>query len=84
MSNMEELRAYYYNQGDMLEMVRYQKEMLPIVNFNLWCWSRYCVSILFTQSARFIQMEKVVKKNICEYLFNRSLLRRPDFFSHVL
>ena len=26
MSKMAELRAYYYNKGDMLELVRYQKE----------------------------------------------------------
>ena len=25
---MAELRAYYYNKGDMLELVRYQKEEL--------------------------------------------------------
>ena len=30
MSKMAELRAYYYNKGDMLELVRYQKEELPI------------------------------------------------------
>ena len=29
MSKMAELRAYYYNGGDMLELVRYQKEILP-------------------------------------------------------
>ena len=29
MSKMAELRAYYYNGGDMLELVRYQKEELP-------------------------------------------------------
>ena len=29
MSKMAELRAYYYNGGDMLELVRYQKEKLP-------------------------------------------------------
>ena len=29
MSKMAELRAYYYNKGDMLELVRYQKEELP-------------------------------------------------------
>ena len=28
MSKMAELRAYYYNKGDMLELVRYQKEVL--------------------------------------------------------
>ena len=28
MSKMAELRAYYYNKGDMLELVRYQKEAL--------------------------------------------------------
>lgn len=28
MSKMAELRAYYYNGGDMLELVRYQKENL--------------------------------------------------------
>lgn len=28
MSKMTELRAYYYNGGDMLELVRYQKEKL--------------------------------------------------------
>ncbi len=26
---MAQLRAYYYNHGDMLELVRYQKEELP-------------------------------------------------------
>ena len=26
---MAELRAYYYNGGEMLELVRYQKAMLP-------------------------------------------------------
>lgn len=26
---MAELRAYYYNGGDMLELVRYQKENIP-------------------------------------------------------
>ena len=26
---MAQLRAYYYNGGDMLELVRYQKECLP-------------------------------------------------------
>ena len=30
MSKMAELRAYYYNGGDMLELVRYQKEILPV------------------------------------------------------
>ena len=30
MSKMAELRAYYYNKGDMLELVRYQKEKLPM------------------------------------------------------
>ena len=30
MSKMAELRAYYYNGGDMLELVRYQKELLPV------------------------------------------------------
>ena len=30
MSKMAELRAYYYNKGDMLELVRYQKEELAI------------------------------------------------------
>lgn len=29
MAKMAELRAYYYNGGDMLELVRYQKESLP-------------------------------------------------------
>ena len=29
MSKMAELRAYYYNGGDMLRLVRYQKEILP-------------------------------------------------------
>lgn len=29
MSKMAELRAYYYNGGDMLELVRYQKENIP-------------------------------------------------------
>lgn len=29
MSKMAELRAYYYNKGDMLELVRYQKKELP-------------------------------------------------------
>ena len=29
MSKMAELRAYYYNGGDMLELVRYQKESMP-------------------------------------------------------
>ena len=29
MSKMVELRAYYYNKGDMLELVRYQKKELP-------------------------------------------------------
>lgn len=29
MSKMAELRAYYYNGGNMLELVRYQKERLP-------------------------------------------------------
>ena len=29
MTKMAELRAYYYNGGDMLELVRYQKEELP-------------------------------------------------------
>ena len=29
MSKMAELRAYYYNGGDMLELVRYQKEKFP-------------------------------------------------------
>ena len=28
-AKMSELRAYYYNKGDMLELVRYQKEQLP-------------------------------------------------------
>lgn len=28
-SKMSELRAYYYNGGDMLELVRYQKEEVP-------------------------------------------------------
>ena len=27
---MAELRAYYYNKGDMLELVRYQKEKLSM------------------------------------------------------
>ena len=27
---MAELRAYYYNKGDMLELVRYQKEELSM------------------------------------------------------
>ena len=31
---MAELRAYYYNGGDMLELVRYQKEELPKVVGN--------------------------------------------------
>jgi len=26
---MAHLRAYYWNRGDMLELVRYQKEVLP-------------------------------------------------------
>ena len=29
MSKMVELRVYYYNKGDMLELVRYQKKELP-------------------------------------------------------
>lgn len=29
MEKMAELRAYYYNKGDMLELVRYQKTVLP-------------------------------------------------------
>ena len=29
-SKMSELRAWYYNGGDMLELVRYQKECLPV------------------------------------------------------
>lgn len=29
-SKMSELRAWYYNDGDMLELVRYQKEYLPM------------------------------------------------------
>lgn len=29
-SKMAELRAYYYNGGDMLELVRYQKEEIPM------------------------------------------------------
>lgn len=29
MSKMAQLRAYYYNGGDMLELVRYQKQLLP-------------------------------------------------------
>ena len=28
-AKMEQLRAYYYNGGDMLELVRYQKAELP-------------------------------------------------------
>ena len=28
-SNMSELRAYYYNGGDMLDLVRYQKKACP-------------------------------------------------------
>ena len=32
MSKMVELRAYYYNKGDMLELVRYQKKELPKVS----------------------------------------------------
>ena len=28
-AKMSELRAYYYNKKDMLELVRYQKEELP-------------------------------------------------------
>lgn len=31
MSKIAELRAYYYNKGDMLELVRYQKKELPMV-----------------------------------------------------
>ena len=49
MSKMAELRAYYYNGGDMLEVVRYQKEKLPIysitypqikkiANFKIYLW----------------------------------------------
>ena len=34
MAKMAELRAYYYNGGDMLELVRYQKEELPKVVGN--------------------------------------------------
>lgn len=30
MEKMSELRAYYYNKGDMFELVRYQKTVLPI------------------------------------------------------
>lgn len=29
MEKMAELRAYHYNKGDMLELVRYQKTILP-------------------------------------------------------
>ena len=29
MGKMAELRAYHYNKGDMLELVRYQKTLLP-------------------------------------------------------
>ena len=34
MAKMAELRAYYYNGGDMLELVRYQKQELPKVVGN--------------------------------------------------
>ena len=30
MGNLAELRAYYYNGGDMLELVRYQKGDIPL------------------------------------------------------
>ena len=74
MSKMAQLRAYYYNHGDMLELVRYQKKKESITeekeeiiysSSDLWKEERKhkkslgCFADMVTYSIPYIQIKKI-------------------------
>ena len=59
---MSELRAYYYNGGDMLELARYQKDILPKVSgdeYNVLSASEVAISINKTRNANAKYIESI-------------------------